>query len=153
MAWLNDETTRASQAFRYDSDGSVWVRAYAVGGATKLTPISICYGQYGWHASAITDTSDVQMLQYVGVPKATYGSGVFGWFRIGGYMSDVITANTTGTIGQGVKLASDIVTTAGASAGAGSAVNDNQWAVFTATDAAATTHNLLLFPYRIDGAD
>jgi hypothetical protein len=153
MAWLNDETTRATQAFRHDSNGSIWVRAYAPAGATKLTPISICYGQNGWHASAITNTSDVQMLQYVGVPKATYGSGVFGWYQIGGYCSSVITANTTGTIAQGLKLASDIITTTGASAGAAAGVNDNQFAVFTVTEVAATSHNILLFPYRIDGAD
>ena len=52
-----------------------------------------------------------------------------------------------------MKLASDVITTSGASADTSAGANDNQFAVFTATDAAATSHGLLLFPYRIDGAD
>jgi hypothetical protein len=149
MAWLNDGKLCTQLAIRWDGNGDGWIQAYATAGATKKTPVSIRYSQFGWSATAVADTSDVQMLQYIGVPKATYTSGVYGWFQVAGYASDVILTTCTGTIGQAVKLATDTVTTSGAA----SADNDNEWAIFTATDASAAAHNLMLFPVRIDGAD
>lgn len=150
MAWTQDRKrgSAGSLKFKYDTDGTVWVYAYSVTGATRKTKIKIIYGRYGWTATAIADTSDVQYLQYISFPKATYSSGTYGWYQIGGYCSDAIITTTTGTVGHAVKLATDTVVTTGAAPSG----NDNEFAVFETVGATAT-YDLLLFPLRVDGAN
>jgi len=150
MAWLQDRKrgSAGTQQIKWDSDGTGWLYAYSTSGATRKTKIRIEYGQYGWSATAIADTSDVQLLQYIAFPKATYSSGTYGWYQVGGYCSDAIITTTTGTVGHAVKLASDAVVTTGAAPSG----NDNEFGVFETTGSTAT-YDILLFPIRIDGAD
>jgi len=150
MAWLQDRKRGSVGSLqpKYDGDGSVWLYAYATAGATKKNAYAVMFGQYGWTATAVADTSDVQMLQYVGIAKSTYSSGDYGWFQIGGYCSDAVITTTTGTVGHAVKLASDAIVTAGAAPAGG----DNEFGVFQTTGSTAT-YDILLFPVRIDGAD
>jgi len=150
MAWLQDRKrgSAGTQMIKWDSDGTGWVYAYATSGATRKTKGKIGLGRYGWEFSAIADTSDVQLLCYVGFPKATYSSGTYGWYQIAGYCSDAIITTTTGTVGHAVKVATDTVVTTGAAPSG----NDNEFGVIQTTGA-ATTYDLLLFPVRIDQAD
>ena len=159
MAYLNTNITHGSLTIgtlepRYDANGAIWLFAYPTAGATKKNPYSINYSQHGWSATAIADVATVSTFEYIGVAKATYGSGVFGWFQIGGYCSDVeglVSATTTRS--QQVEHVSDVITTGGASADAAATSNGNCFGVWTTTDAAATTHDMLLFPVRIDCKD
>ena len=153
MAWLNDETDRATVAFKYDGDGTVWARAYAVAGATGKTPVQLFYSNYGWIASAVTDVSDVQTMCYIGVPRATYSSGVFGWFQVGGYHADIVTVACTSTRGDGLKLASSVIITSGATANDGAVAMDNEFAALVGTATSVASHSCVLFPCRIDAAD
>lgn len=150
MAWMQDEKTGVpSLEPRYNSDGSVDLYCYASATAvTRKTKCSVQMGAYGWTAKAIADTSDVQLLQFIGFPKETIATSNYGWIQIGGYVSDAIITTTTGTVGHAIKLATDtIVTTGAAPAGL-----DNEIGVFETTGA-ATTYDVLLFGVRIDGAD
>jgi hypothetical protein len=144
----------APLARKYDADGSIWVMAYPTAGATKKNPYSINYSQHGWTATAIADVATVSTFEYIGVAKATYASGIFGWFQIGGYCSDVEgLVSATTTRGHQVEHVTDTITTGGASADTAATSNNNCFAVWTTTDVAGTTHDMLLFPVRIDCKD
>ena len=150
MAWLQDRKRGSVGSLqpKYDSDGSIWFYAYATSGATKKTGCQIIMGTYGWEVLALADTSDVNYLQYVGIPKATYASGSYGWYQIGGYASDCIISTTTGTVGHAVLRATNTIVTGGANPTG----DDNEFGVFQTTGSTAT-YDILLFPVRIDGAD
>jgi len=150
MAWLQDRKrgSAGNMQMKWDGDGTGSLYAYATSGATRKTKISIQLGTYGWEAKAVADTSDVQLLQYIAFPKATYSSGTYGWYQVAGYCSDAIITTTTGTVGHAVKLATDTVVTTGATPSG----LDNEFGVFKTTGSAAT-YDILLFGVRIDGAD
>ena len=152
MAFLNDASSTGVHQLKpkIDADGKIWLMAYAAAGATRKTKISIQLHQYGWQAKAIADTAATQLLQYIAFPKATYSSGQYGWFQIGGPCSDAVVTTTTGTVGYGIKLTTDTVITTGATAKNGS---DCCFGAFMTAKATSTTHDIMLFPERIDGAD
>jgi hypothetical protein len=151
MAWTQDRDRGSVGSLKpkVDSDGKIWLYGYTATGATRKTLTSIQLGRYGWTETNIADTSDVQLLQYIASPKSTYTSGVYGWFQIGGQVSDAIMTTTTATVGQGVKLATDTIVSTGAAVTG----NDNIFAVFTTAKATSTTFDIILFPEQIDGAD
>lgn len=150
MAWMQDKKTGVpSLEPRCNSDGSIDLYCYASAAAmTRKTKCSVQLGAYGWTGKAIADTSDVQLLQFIGFPKQTITTSNYGWVQIAGYVSDAVITTTTGTVGHAVKLATDTVVTTGAAPSG----NDNEFAVFE-TAGSAATYDLLLFGVRIDGAD
>lgn len=150
MAWTFDNKSGAgSLEPRCNSDGSIDLWVYATGVAlTRKTKCSIQMGAYGWSGKAVADTSDVQLLQFVGFPKQTITTSNYGWVQVAGYVSDAIITTTTGTVGHSVKIVSDTVVTGGAAP----AGLDNEIGVFETTGA-ATTYDVLLFGVRVDGAD
>lgn len=149
MAWMQDEKTgTGSLEPKYNSDGSVDLYCYAAAALTRKTKCSVRLGTYGWNGQAIADTSDVQLLQFIGFPRASMTTGDYGMIQVGGWISDAIITTTTGTVGHAVKLASDAVVTTGAAPSG----LDNEFAVFESVGA-AVTYNMLLFGVRIDGAD
>lgn len=149
MAWMQDSKAAPSLEPRYNSDGTIDLYCYASAAAlTYKTKCSIKMGAYGWTGVAIADTSDVQMLQFIGFPRSTVATSAYGWVQVGGVCSDAIITTTTGTVGHAVKLATNTVVTTGAAPSG----NDNEFGVFVSTGSTAT-YNILLFGMRIDGAD
>jgi hypothetical protein len=150
MAWLQDTQrgNAASTQFKYDTNGNVWLYAYAVAGSTAKNDYSIGMGERGWDATAIYAGSDTQALHFIAIAKTTLASGEYGWFQIGGFCSDAVLSTTTGTVGHGIKEASGVCATLGAAPSG----LDSVFGVFQSTGSTAT-YNILLFPLRVDGQD
>ena len=137
-------TMRAGFWKRYDSDGTVWMKAYVSTDLTALTPYAIQVDEYGPFAEAIpNDTNKF----WVGVPDHAMSTGDVDWLQIGGYVSGMITANIdSGAVGYGFVVNGGAVAASGADY-KGSA---NEFAVATVdSEGNSTTHYAMLVPEQI----
>jgi len=152
MAWTQDRKRQSVGSLKpkYDSDGKIWLYGYSLGAATRKTLGRLWIGTYGWNfVTAVADPSDVVKLGFIAAPKATYTSGVYGWFQIGGICSDAIMTTTTGTVGHGVEIVSDTIV----SAGAANSGQDHQFAVMITAKTTSNSQDILMFPEKVDGQD
>lgn len=135
----------ASFEKRYDADGTVWVQAYAVAGATAKTPYKILVDENGPIAAALSDSATAQ--HYIGVPEKTVTSGAVGWFQIGGLIEDMITPSLSVSVGHALIEVDGAV----ADAGADFSGAVGQFAVCTTASTSSTTQDAILVPERIIG--
>lgn len=128
--------------FRYDSDGTVWLKAKSNAAITKKTGTAIGMGATGWSAFTKADvaaTGDV--AAFIGFPEATLSTNEWGWFQIGGDITDGIIKTCTATVGHVVEWKDATLITSGATKQL-----DSGFGIFTATSTAAATHDIKLFP-------
>ena len=128
---------------KYDSQGKVWMQAYAHGALTALTPYFIIANEYGRITAAITD---VTKYVYIGVPQAAVAADATAWLQIGGYVVDMVTPSLTVTAGHGLYIYNGAVADIGAdySGAAG------EFCVNTVTTAIGVEiHTVMLVPEQI----
>lgn len=132
---------------RYDSDGTVWVRAKAHGDLTALTPYKVIVNENGYITAALADD---EYYYYVGVPAGAVSSGEYEWIQIGGPCANVVTASDTcASAGYAYKVFDGTVvcTDADYTGAAG------EFAVsYEVISEAATACDLVLVPERIIGS-
>jgi hypothetical protein len=139
-------------SFREDTDGRLWVKAYAPNGATAKTPGVVSFSMvtpFGYMFQTAALATATSAWAYVGVPAATYASTTQGWFQIGGIASQTILgASLTGTagIGLGWRSASGLCPNIGASASSSLISETSVAACYCyAQSGATTTHDVFLF--------
>ena len=146
-----DGSSRPDFQRRYDSDGTVWLKATAVEGATKDVPYAIHFEEAYLRAKAIADDT---LVYYVGVPADAVSSGVEGEFQIGGYKAAMVNASLSITaislsvaIGHGLRITNGDVADAGSDFALGAA----DFAICATATTSSGTTNVVLVPERITG--
>ena len=145
---VSDGTNRTLEK-RYDQDGTVYIKANAVGGATVNTGILVGKSATGWQTLALFNATTTALPKvFVGFPEQTLASGAVGWFQIGGALATAIISTTTATAGDMIKFsAAKLVSGGDANQTA------NCFGTFVATAASGLTHSVFLFDEMITAAD
>jgi hypothetical protein len=128
--------------WRYDDDGTVWVKIQAHDDLTAKTPYGIVVNEYGYITQALP-AAGVYIL--VGVPANAIDSGDEDWVQIGGYVASLITASLSMAVGHGLTVNSGAIADIGAdySGAAG------EFAVAVTETTTSTTQNVVLVPKYI----
>ena len=127
---------------RYDADGTAWVKAKSNAAITKKTGTAIGMGATGWSAFTKADVAaSGDVACYVGFPEATLSTNEWGWFQVGGDITDAIIKPCTATAGHVVEYKDATLITSGAAK-----MLDSGFGVFTATGASGATQDIKLFP-------
>jgi len=142
--FVPDAYTHATFEFRYDSDGKVFINAIAGAALTAKTPVSVIANEYG--PLTLTMASSAKYYR-VGVPIAAADSGDSVWLQHGGYITGVVTASVTTTVGLGMEIDGGVVTIVQGAADYSGAVEE--FAVCTEASGASTSHDLMLVPRQI----
>lgn len=141
-------STISPLAKRYDSNGKVWIYVKWVADATAKQGKLIVMGQTGWVSADPFDVAATQTLghAYVGFPEVAQTTNTYGWAQIGGPISDAVIGTTTGTVGHAVAWVDTKFVSGG-----NSKQGQGRFAIFTATGASGTSHDLMLFDVPIGG--
>ena len=143
VSFVPDAYTYATFEKRYDSDGKVFHNCMAHGALTAKTPYGIIANEYGPVSEALPASGKYIL---VGVPTEAVDDGASCWLQIGGYITSVISVDSlTVGLGHGFTIATSKV----ADATVDFSGTAGEFAVNAGTEAASTTHAMMLVPEQI----
>jgi len=128
--------------FRYDEDGTVWVKAQCHDDLTALTPYALVVNEYGWITGDLPASG---YYIYVVVPPYAMSSGDEDWIQVGGYVASMVTASLSVEVGHGLTVNTGAIADIGADY-TGAA---GEFAICTTKSTTSTTQNVVLVPERI----
>ena len=136
MEYVKTTYTRTPIEPWTDSDGKMWVWAYAHAALTAKTPYKVVFDEYGFVTAALTTASG---KCYIGFPQTTGVISTKVKMQVGGYIANAITPSLTGVAGYGCYLTGGVLGITGADYVGGS----TEIGAFQDTDT-GTTHDLYL---------
>ena len=142
MVFERSATQYVSFEWRYDCDGKVWTKAQAHDTLVAKTPYMILVNEFGQITAALADTTTFYL---VGCPAAAAAAADEIWVQIGGYITSMITASLSVSVGHGMDINSGAV----ADNGADYSGEDGEFAVCTTASTTSTTQNAMLVPRYI----
>lgn len=148
---IQKQTDYSPLALRYDQDNTVWVYVKWVADAAAKTGKLLVRGQTGWEAKDPFDpaASQVAGTCLVGFPEKAQTTNTYGWAQVGGPISDAIVGTSTSTAGHQVIWKDAKLQTSGL---AGTTLSQTgAFGIYTSATASGTTHDIMLFPYLING--
>lgn len=135
-------TTRnaAPQGLTFDSDGKVWIYAVAHGDLTAKTPYVVIANEFGSVTLALGAARG-----YIGVSEKAVSSGDLAKMQIGGYITSMVTASLSVSVGHALQATSSAIADKGSDYTGG----DREFAICTASSSSSTTQDAILVPDKI----
>ena len=136
---VSDNVNNGYLGFRYDADGTVWLKVNYKNDGVAKTPMQVILDETGYVA---LDLADAAKYYYVGVPAKTFATGVDGWIQVGGLVEDMITASLSMSVGHAFTIHDGAVADAGADYSGAS----NEFGCAVTATTTSTTQDAMLIP-------
>lgn len=142
MFFQRTSTQYVSFEWKYDSDGKVWANVQAHDTLVAKTPYLVIVNEFGQITQALADNT---VFGIVGCPYAAAAAADELFVQIGGYITSMVTASLSVSVGHGM----DVYDGAVADNGADYSGEDGEFAVCTTASTTSTTQNAILVPRYI----